>query len=156
MHWLLYGLLFIWQLPQNIVALIMMPFLGKLTPIAKNKWSCAYRGEKMSGGISLGSFIFLSPYSAGRETSVRHEFGHAVDSRLFGPLYLLIIGLPSLLNAAFGFTECYFDFYTERRANHRAGLVVDEYCGLQIEGHEGLTPDGADLVWLENNPDGAE
>lgn len=28
---LLFALLFLWQLPQNLVALLVMPFLGKLT-----------------------------------------------------------------------------------------------------------------------------
>ena len=85
----------------------------------------------MSGGISLGPFAFCSKYSASKECVVAHEVdGHTVDSKIFGPLYLLIIGLPSLLNAAFDFTENYYDFWTEKLANKHAGLTTDEFGRL--------------------------
>ena len=32
-----------------------------------------------------------------KEDGMRHEYGHSIDSRRWGPLYLLVIGLPSLL-----------------------------------------------------------
>ena len=84
----------------------------------------------MNGGISLGSFIFLSPYCAKRETTIAHELGHVVDSHKMGILYLFIIGLPSILNAMFNFTECYYSWYPERSANKNAGLGVDTKCRL--------------------------
>lgn len=88
-----------------------MIFLGKLRLIADRHYNFGFEGEKMSGGISLGPFAFCSKYSASKECVVAHEVdGHTVDSKIFGPLYLLIIGLPSLLNAAFDFTENYYDF----------------------------------------------
>lgn len=74
------------------------------------------------GSVSLGQFIFLSK---GREDVRPHEFGHCIQSLILGPLYLLVIGLPSIIWA--GFPPCrslrrkrktgYFDFYTERWAN---------------------------------------
>ncbi len=116
-------LLTIWQLPQTLVALLMMPFLGKLTRVASRHNCICYQGEHMQGGISLGMFCFVSKSLAERETSVMHELdGHTVDSKILGPLYLLVIGLPSLLNAWLHFTKCYYDFYTERWANRHAGL----------------------------------
>ena len=33
LHWVKFVGLFLWQLPQNIVALLMMPFLGKLSKV---------------------------------------------------------------------------------------------------------------------------
>jgi len=93
----------------------MLPFLGKLRLIADRHFNFGFEGEKMSGGISLGPFAFLSPYSARKDTVIAHEVdGHTVDSKIFGPLYLLIVGLPSILNATFDFTKCYYDFYPER------------------------------------------
>lgn len=133
-YYLCYGLLLIWQLPQTLVGLIMLPFVGKVRKIRSTKWSTCYEGSKMGGGISLGPICIVSPISASHEAIVRHElYGHTWDSRLFGPLYLLVIGLPSLLNAMFHFTDCYYDFYTERRANKAAGLKVNQYCGLEID-----------------------
>ncbi len=85
----------------------------------------------MSGGISLGNFCFVSKISAKMETMVMHELdGHTVDSKIFGPLYLIVIGIPSFLNAIFGFTKCYYDFYTEKLANKHARLIPDSFCCL--------------------------
>ena len=122
--WVVFILLFIWQLPQNIVALVMMPFLGKLKLIKMDKYSFVFIGEHMSGGISLGNFAYLSKYMGHTDRYVAHELGHTTQSHILGPLYLLVIGLPSILNAMFNFTECYYDFYTEHWANEIAGLEV--------------------------------
>jgi len=134
LEWVAYCLLFIWQLPQNIVGLFTMLYfliVGKVRKIDETKWSAAYESTKMLGGISLGCFCFVSDLSSKRKEYVAHELkGHTVDSRIMGPFYLLIIGLPSLLNAMFGFTKCYYDFYTEVRSNRHAGLGVDENCRL--------------------------
>lgn len=124
-HVILFILLFIWQLPQNIVALVMLPFLGKLKFISYKKFCFAFEGERMSGGISLGNFAYVGSYS-NRITIVKHEQeGHTFDSKLFGPLYLFIIGIPSICWAWFGDkNKCYYNFYTERWANKHAGLEV--------------------------------
>ena len=128
-----FGLLFLWQLPQNILGLFLLLYfwLRKDLEVLTYKDSAwAYRSKYMSGGISLGSFIFLCNYSAKRETTIAHEYGHVKDSKIFGPLYLLIIGLPSILNAWFHFTKCYYSWYPEKRANKHAGLGVDSLCRL--------------------------
>jgi len=88
----------------------------------------------MSGGISLGPFVFVPSYSVKKPETVAHEVdGHTVDSKIFGLSYLLIIRIPSLLNAVFGFTKCYYDFYTEKWANKHAKLGVDNYCRLYFK-----------------------
>lgn len=128
---LLQFFLILWQLPQCLVGLFMLPFLGKLTLIEYKNYSWCFRGSNMLGGISLGCFVFIDTYSSKRETTIAHELdGHTVDSKIWGPLYLIIIGLPSILNAWIGFTKCYYDFYTERWANKHAGLGVDSKCRL--------------------------
>lgn len=127
-------LLFIWQLPQFIVALIMFPFLGKKVKVADRHYNRCWKCEKMRGGISLGPFSFVSPTMSNE--SIMHEVdGHTVDSKLFGPLYLLIIGLPSLIHAWIydPYTSCYYNFYTERRANRFAGLKVTDRCRLVLD-----------------------
>lgn len=118
-------ILFIWQLPQNIIAIIMMPFIGKLSLIKYDKNCFAFKATKMSGSISLGSFIFLCEIHAKEETSIAHEFGHVWWSHAFGPLYLITIGIPSIMWAAFRNNEkhpCYYSFYTEKIANDKANL----------------------------------
>lgn len=88
--------------------------------------------------VSLGLFVFVAkkPFFAEKfkveitvtELSGRllvHEYGHAIQSLILGPLYLIIIGIPSAL---WGFLPSlsakrkkrrisYFIFYTERWAN---------------------------------------
>lgn len=123
-------LFILWQLPQCLVALVMLPFLGNKKLVEYKNYCWAFECEKMNGAISLGCFIFLSTYCAKRETTIAHEYGHVVDSKRFSWLYLFIIGIPSLLNAWLKFTECYYDFWTEKRANKHAGLGVDSRCRL--------------------------
>ena len=127
-------LLILWQLPQILAALVMWPFLGKKTLVAKNEYTKAYLCERMQGSISLGVFIFLSPYGAGKDEVITHEFGHTWQSRLLGWFYLIVIGLPSILNAWIGFTKCYYDWYPEKWANNIQGLITNEYCGLVQDG----------------------
>lgn len=114
----------IWCIPQCLVGLIMMPFLGKLRLIRHENYCWIFEGEKMSGGISLGCFIFVSRYYSDKEHVIRHELGHVIQSHILGPLYLFVIGLPSILNAAFHFTECYHDFYPEAWANYLMNVKV--------------------------------
>ncbi|MBQ6071407.1 MAG: hypothetical protein IJK85_06605 [Bacteroidales bacterium] len=124
---LIFAVLFLWQLPQNLVALLIMPFLGRLTFVDYRHYCFGFAGKrfpKNASGISLGSFAFFHPEYAHDAHTIRHEMdGHTVDSKLFGPLYLLIIGIPSILHLAFKKEGSnYYDFYTERRANRHAGL----------------------------------
>ena len=91
-----------------------------------------------NSSISLGLFVFVAPGpgyvspSQGtftkEELSSRllvHEYGHTIQSLLLGPLYLILIGIPSTL---WGFLPgcakkrkeqqlSYFSFFTERWAN---------------------------------------
>lgn len=136
LEWIAYIGLFIWQILQNLIGIgfwVYFKIRGDLETIVTNKYSKVYRSKYMSGGISLGSFAFVSNNLAKKETAVRHEQGHMHDSKLMGPLYLFIIGIPSLLNAAFDFTKCYYDFYPEVRANRWAGVGVDKNCRLYIK-----------------------
>lgn len=70
----------------------------------------AYMGNP--GGISFGPTVI-----AGHGFSdIPHEFGHTWQSRLLGPLYLLIIGIPSLISAATNPAN-HHNFYTEKWAD---------------------------------------
>lgn len=123
-------LLYIWQLPQNLLGLIMLLFMK---PYSKEK----YKGityvvsKEMSGGISLGNYVILSKTYKDKRISKKtwdHEWGHTRDSRMFGPLYLIVIGLPSLIWAwLYGSVikrtyNGYYKFYTEKRADRLGGV----------------------------------
>ena len=126
---LIFGLLFLWQLPQNIVALVWLVVACPVKKIAYRHYNVAYsaRMPKGASGVSLGSFAIISPAYETDVTVLRHELdGHTVDSKIFGPLYLFVVGLPSALHLLchrrFGKGKSYHDFYTERWANRHAGL----------------------------------
>ena len=127
LHALVFALLFVWQLPQNIVAMIVMLFSKTEGVIAYRHYCFALKTKmpKQASGVSLGSFALISPSCANEEETVRHELdGHTVDSKIFGPLYLLVIGLPSVLHLwCYDGRKKYGDFYTERWANRHAGLL---------------------------------
>ena len=88
----------------------------------------------MSGGISLGPIAYVSERS-GEETIAHETDGHTVQSKILGPLYLLVIGIESFLWASFYDYKkhCYYDFYTESWANRCAGLTVDDKCRLRFK-----------------------
>ena len=115
-------LLIIWQLPQVLVGLVMLPFLGKLRLIRHENYCWIFEAENMSGAISLGCFIFLSKRSAKKEETIRHELGHVKQSHMLGWLYLFIIGIPSIIWAMTNGNKCYYSFYTEAWANYLMGL----------------------------------
>ena len=47
--------------------------------------------------ISLGNYIFLDSNGYYNYTTVKHEHGHQIQSLILGPLYLIVIGLPSIM-----------------------------------------------------------
>lgn len=112
----------IWQLPQNLLGLL---FIVVLRPEYSTKFgsATAYFATRMRDGISLGQYIFIQ---AGRGTPnyLCHEYGHTRQSLYLGPLYLLVIGLPSLIHAALYRPEKgnYYDFYTEKWADRLGGV----------------------------------
>ena len=49
---------------------------------------------KRPSGLSLGPFIFVPIY---RKQLRVHEYGHTIQSLLLGPLFLLVVGVPSVI-----------------------------------------------------------
>ena len=108
--------LYLWQLPQNILGLIFLLCLrGKKCELYNITF---YYVRNFRGGISLGRYIFINNID---KDIIRHEYGHCKQSQLLGWLYLLVIGLPSIIHA--GLHDCekegkiYYHFWTERWAD---------------------------------------
>ena len=55
--------------------------------------------KRFSGGWTFGCFIFLTePLSPQDEHDLLiHEYGHTIQSLILGPVWSLVIGLPSML-----------------------------------------------------------
>ena len=117
----------VWQLPQNLAGLVLGWFL-------KGKRRCrnlpgipddihVVTASNMYGGISLGNSVYCRPPVYDR--LVRHEYGHCRQSRLLGPFYLPVIGLPSPFWALWwtpGRSVGYYSFFTERWADRLGGV----------------------------------
>ena len=96
--------------------------------------------------VSLGMFVFVTsnpmmdkrlenkiPDDEIPQRLLVHEYGHTIQSLIFGPLYLIVMGIPSKL---WGFLpSCqkrrekggsYFSFFTEKFANYLGEKVTKE------------------------------
>lgn len=133
--WVVFIALCIWQFPQLLVGLLMMPFLKKRKLVADRHFNFCWMSPYMSGGISLGPIAYVSEWSNNPETIAHETDGHTVDSKIWGPLYLFVIGIPSIIWAWLYDSKkhCYYDFYTEKRANKFAGLEVTGRCRLKFK-----------------------
>jgi hypothetical protein len=125
-------LLYLWQLPQTIVGLILLAYckLFKSAALIESYPGMGirvYRVHGIPGSISLGTFVFVSEGSS--DTTKQHELGHSVQSYFLGPIYLLVIGIPSITWASLYGTKLfpatsngYYTFYTEKWADKLAGI----------------------------------
>ena len=119
-------ILFIWQLPQHIVAII---YFGYLVMMCKDLGVDSRYKQAivipciMRGAVTLGNYVFVGLNSEYKET-IKHELGHTIQSKILGPLYLIIIGIPSItycgLRRMFPSLrkKNYYNFYTEKWANN--------------------------------------
>ena len=135
-----------WGLPQTMAGAIFYV-------LNKNCKQYSYKGAvvtewKSKSSLSLGMFLFVSDdpfcyypeyrkeYDKERFSKMLmiHEYGHTIQSLIFGPLYLLAVGLPSI---AWSFWPIfvrkreherisYFSAYPERWANSLGERISGE------------------------------
>jgi hypothetical protein len=134
---ILLALRFIWELPQNITGMLVFVFLKNKDCIVITRIE-HYRFfiETKRIAVSLGSFVFWTK-AGNRFPDLKndcrmHEYGHTRQSLMFGPLYLAVIGLPSLARVFYRrwyrkkynkpWTR-YFDGYPENWADKLGGIV---------------------------------
>lgn len=135
----------VWGLPQTLVGAAMYA----LVPGDKGmRYRCAFVTKwKSMRGLSLGPFIFIPDYLKGadhpstraymerrQERLLVHEYGHCIQSLIFGPLYLPLFAFPSMIWAGIPALErmrtaraySYYRFYTEKFANYLGKRVTGE------------------------------
>ena len=112
-------LLFIWEILQNSIGLFLTCFYKTNEKIEYKDRVIRYC-KGFPGGISLGSYIFVGTKN---NKIVAHEYGHSIQSKWLGPLYLFIVGIPSLIwswlyGPVIKYTKNgYYKFYTEKWAD---------------------------------------
>ena len=111
---------YIWCAPQLLIGLIVKLVTGaKKDERGLYIWNFGY-------GLSLDSFIFISKTAS--ENTIKHEQGHTKQSRMLGPLYLFVVGIPSAIWCHFfeGYRKknnvSYYDFYCEKWADKLGGV----------------------------------
>ena len=129
-------LLYIWQLPQNLLGLLIVALCRPERMHEMANGNRIYFANRMRGGISLGkySIVNTSHYrkdiseSLKRDTVRHNAIGHATQSLYLGWLYLIVIGLPNIVWAVLYGTAVkptkkgYYRFWTERWADRIAGV----------------------------------
>ena len=132
-----------WGILQTLLGLIMFMLHFKSRHFVYHGAIITEWNTKSS--ISLGLFVFVTsePYFAKKyegqlsvsECSSRllvHEYGHTIQSLILGPLYLIVIGIPSTLWGFFGAKKrkdkqvAYGSFFTEGWANSLGECVTGE------------------------------
>ena len=93
-----------------------------------------------SGGLSLGMFVFIgNPLmeNGDKYAYLTHEYGHTIQSLIYGPLYLLIVGISSS-NWAKNYTleklnegVSYFSVFPENQANK----LGEKITGIKVPEH---------------------
>ena len=130
------ALLFAWELPQNLLGGSVLAAHTALRPvrgIRRDRERLFV--ETRHTAVSLGWFVF---WARGENRwfvldgwTRDHEHGHTYQSRLLGPLYLPIVGVPSAMRAlyAVAYREAtgrrwtrYFDGYPEAWADRLGGV----------------------------------
>ena len=114
---LFYFVQWTWAFPQNFVGLVLLPLLPGKRIRYHGAIITVYRKTRLMdnrSGFSLGMFIYIPEGWSDHEKehlSV-HEFGHSIQSLMFGPLYLFVVGIPSMIWCAKYFKN--YSKYQER------------------------------------------
>ena len=130
------ALLALWELPQNVLGMLLLglEYLAGTVKAVELDRGRLFIQSKMSA-VSLGFFVFWASgsnrYSILDEHTRAHEFGHSFQSRWLGPLYLPLVGIPSVSRVLYGIAyreitgqrwEGYFDGYPENWADRLGGV----------------------------------
>lgn len=125
-----------WGVLQTLIGAVIF-LLNLKKPHFSHHGAIATVWHGRGGSVSLGMFVFLDIYHDKAETSqeiqlLRHEYGHTIQSLILGPLYLVVIGLPSLIWAGcfdkyrLNRHVSYDRFYPESWANRLGAKIAKE------------------------------
>ncbi len=134
----------VWELPQNLLGLGLLALCrvgGRVVSLKRERGRLFVEVDQL--GVSLGWFVFwcrdLDPMAAAAMWTREHEYGHTLQSRMFGPLYLLVVGIPSVSRVAYAWWRHrvgrpwhgYYDGWPEKQADQLAGVDRSRAGGVQ-------------------------
>lgn len=140
-----------WGLPQTLAGgVLYLYYRRRGCPCFRYQGARAVIWTQKSGSMSLGQFLFLHPdWKPSDHRLLSHEYGHTVQSLLLGPLYLPLVGLPSILWAGLPRFQrlrrekgrSYYSVYPENWAN-RFG---DRFAKKSAEGRQQAAGNGQQI-----------
>ncbi|HPY36628.1 MAG TPA: hypothetical protein PLH38_02235 [Clostridia bacterium] len=90
------------------------------------------------GALTAGVFIFVSSADNSdqdyMDCLIRHEYGHVYQSLILGPLYWMLVGLPSFIWAQF------FSKYREKQGVSYDALYCEKWANYLGEKETGYRP----------------
>ena len=117
----------LWQLPQYIIGMCYLYLhYDKIIGGFMYNGASYFIIQGQRGSVTFcKDYIFLSKYAKDSNNTIRHEYGHTIQSRWLGWLYLIVIGLPSIvwafIHSNFMRDKPYRSFYTEAWADKLGG-----------------------------------
>ncbi len=128
LDFLFYLVQWTWGLPVNLVGGIAFLICTKIKKRRYSRFGYSYIVYLPwnAGGLSMGLFIFMKDGHKKKEWTYNtriHEYGHTWQCLLLGPLYYLVIALPSVIwcNCFQKYREknnvSYYKLYCESWAN---------------------------------------
>ena len=127
----------VWELPQTSLGALTFGAVlaARQVTQARTARGRVFVKTSMGLGVSLGHFVFYSekdsPFVPVGPENADHEYGHARQSRRFGPAYLPLVGLPSVMRVVYAIGHRmvlgrrwagYYRGYPERQADKLGGV----------------------------------
>lgn len=126
-----------WGLPQTILGLL--EFIKHRKELHYSYHGAIVTECNCNLNISLGLFVFVAAEKDNEKNDrlqrvLDHEYGHTIQSLMLGPLYLIVIGIPSWLWCNVPYFRhmrkekniSYHSFYTEKWADVLGAVLSKE------------------------------
>ena len=81
-----------WGFPQTLIGSAVY-LVHRKDRHFNYKGACVTEWDK-NAGLSLGKFVFIPKRE---DPLIDHEYGHTLQSLILGPVYLLLVGAPSVI-----------------------------------------------------------
>lgn len=96
---LFYLIQFTWGILMNVIGILVTLFMlitvHKIHRIGPNFYTVCKKAEGF--GFELGFFFVVGADCEEDEYIITHECGHGIQNMLFGPLFILLIWIPSMI-----------------------------------------------------------
>ncbi len=122
---LILSFLFIWELPQNLMGLMVYLIMKiKRLKVTTEQEKHRLFIETTETGVSLGWFIFWTQkgnrFPHLKNDCRMHEYGHARQSAMLGPVYLFVVGITSVARVLY--RKWYLKKYGQNWKNYFNGF----------------------------------